>query len=368
MASEDDVKWMELAIAEGEKGRITAPPNPWVGCLIIKDGKIIGSGYHEAAGQAHAEAIALHAAGPQAAGAAAYITLEPCCHHGKTPPCVNALIEAKVKKVVIALEDPDPKVNGKGIAALKKAGIEVETGILSDKATQSLEPYLHHRLTGQSFCIAKVAVSIDGRTAAADSSSQWITTTSSNIDNHRLRAESQAILIGSKTALIDHPLLTVREGTIPCKQPLRVILDRKGILDTDSALCNVELAPTLILTSDQCSVDRLEKWKTCGVEVAILPLNKDNQFNPKDILDLLGRRNILQVMVEGGSEVLGSFMKADLINRLIIYMGPRILGDNGYPLFKNFQVASIDEAPTLKLASVKVLGETVRMDYIPQLE
>ncbi len=362
MTSQQDLEWMHQAIALGEKGRINAPPNPWVGCIIVKEGNVIGKGYHVAAGKPHAESMALKEAGVDAIGATAYITLEPCCHHGKTPPCANALIESGIARVVIALQDPDPKVNGKGVQLLKEAGISVEVGVLATAAESSLKAYLHHRKTGKAFCIAKAAMSVDGRTAASDGSSQWISPPAARTDAHRLRAESQAILIGSNTALKDQPLLTVREGPQILKQPLRVVLDTNGKVELDNSLCNTDFAPTLIITSKNCPESVIEGWKACGVEVEILPLIKD-AFKPEDILSLLGEKNILQVLVEGGSTVLGSFMNAQSIDRLVLYVGQRILGDKGYPLFKNLQIGSIDEAPVLKLIHTQIFDGCVRLEY-----
>ena len=184
-----DVQAMARAIALGSKGRITAPPNPWVGCVIVKDGIVVGEGFHQTAGEPHAEIHALQQAKEQAMGATVYVTLEPCVHHGRTPPCSDALIKAKVSKVFVALEDPDPRVRGKGIAFLKDAGIWVNLGLCRDEAVQSLQPYLHQRKTGRPFCIAKAAISIDGRTAASDGTSKWITPKEARADSHRIRAD-----------------------------------------------------------------------------------------------------------------------------------------------------------------------------------
>lgn len=358
-----DQEFMRQAIASGEKGRINAPPNPWVGCVIVKDGRIVGTGYHEAAGKPHAEPVALKAAGAAARDATVYITLEPCCHQGKTPPCTNALIQAGIKRVVIALKDPDPRVNGEGIALLQQAGVSVEIGLLASEAARSLEPYLYHRQTGKAFCVAKAAISIDGRTAAEDGSSKWITTAEALEDAHKLRAESQAILIGVETALIDSPLLTVRTSHPPLKPPLRVVLDSKGKINLDNPLCTSDLAPTLILTSEKCPAQKIKDLESAGVEVAVIPLSADGRLIPHEILALLGERGILQVLVEGGASVLGNFMAADAVNRLVLYVGPRILGDRGKPLFKNYSFASITDAPTIKLVGSQVLGQTVRLTY-----
>src|ERR1700733_11932243 len=196
-SKEQQLFFIRWAIQLGERGRHTAPPNPWVGCVIVKGGSILGEGYHEATGAKHAEVMAIEKAGVLARGATAYVSLEPCPHQGRTPPCVDALIKAGIQQVVIPLLDPDPHVSGKGVARLKKAGIEVVVGIGQEEAARSLEPYLFQRVTKRPFCVLKSAISLDGRTAAADGSSHWITSDEARQDVHRLRAESQAILVGA---------------------------------------------------------------------------------------------------------------------------------------------------------------------------
>ncbi len=348
--------FMERAIALGELGRITAPPNPWVGCVIVKEGRIVGEGYHQRAGEPHAEALALRQAGAEAAGATAYTTLEPCCHFGRTPPCVNALIEAKIAHVVFAVPDPDPRVAGKGFEALKAAGIKVTPGVAGELARKSLEPYLFHRQTGRPFLVAKAAISLDGRTAAADSSSQWITSEAARQDAHLLRAESQAILIGSGTARRDRPRLNVR-GNVPAS-PLRVVLNTSGDLPHEGPLFDPALGKTLLFAAAQPGSPACE----------VIQVAKSEQgLDLEAVLNALGKRGVLQVMVEGGAILLGSLLKASLINRLVLYMGPCILGDSGKPLFQNAPVPDIQSAPRLKLLDVKEFDNTLRMRYHAQL-
>lgn len=339
--------FMERAIALGELGRITAPPNPWVGCVIEKEGRIVGEGYHQRAGEPHAEVIALRQAGSEAFGATVYSTLEPCCHFGRTPPCVNALIEAKVAHVVFAVHDPDTRVAGKGVQALKAAGIQV-TQALEEPAKKSLEPYLHHRLTGRPFCLAKAAISLDGRTAAKDSSSQWITSEAARRDSHRLRAESGAIIIGSGTARHDSPRLTVRDHS-----PLRVVLNSKGDLPHDAPLFDQSLGKTLLFsikaTDHPCEV----------IQVGSSPDGVDLM----EVLNILGKRGVLQVMVEGGATLLGSLLKASLIDRLVLYVGPCILGEAGKPLFQGVNIPNIGSAPRLNLLETTRLDDCVRLSY-----
>jgi diaminohydroxyphosphoribosylaminopyrimidine deaminase/5-amino-6-(5-phosphoribosylamino)uracil reductase len=267
--------FMSQAIKLGDKSRIISPPNPWVGCVIVKEGEIIGRGSTETYGGSHAEIKALKEAGENARGSTVYVTLEPCPNHGKTPPCTDALIQAKVKKVVIALIDPDPKVLGRGIQKLREANIDVEVGLLEEKAKKSLLPYLHHRETGMPFCILKAAISIDGKIAAKDGTSLWITGEKARKDVHQIRAESQAVLVGTNTILEDSPSLTVRyvqpSGFRP---PLRVLLDISGKIKAQGPLFDMNLAPTLIVTSEKCPESIIEEWKSFGCEVKSLPLNE----------------------------------------------------------------------------------------------
>lgn len=362
MLTDQDHHFISQAIALGNKGRITAPPNPWVGCVIVKNGEIIGEGYHHKAGDPHAEVIALRQAGANAEGATVYITLEPCTHHGRTPPCVDALISAKVKRVVYALKDPDPRVSGQSEALLKSHGIEV-TKVENEQAFQSLQPYLHQRSTGKPFCIGKMAMSLDGRTAAADGTSKWITTDEARYDVQKLRAESQAIIIGTGTALKDNPELTVREKKFqPLRAPLRVLMDATGKVLPKGKLFDLSLAPTLIFTSSSCHPATLEAWKKAGIEVIEIAA-KEGFLDVDTALKILGQRGIIQLLVEGGSTLMGSFLKAGAINRLTIYVGSILLGDSGYPLLKNLTIPSMDKAPKLKLVSCCKIGNDVKLEY-----
>ncbi|NGX60744.1 MAG: Riboflavin biosynthesis protein RibD [Chlamydiae bacterium] len=346
--------FLQWALKLGEKGRLTAPPNPWVGCVLVKDGEIIGEGFHEAPGKPHAEIIALQKAGLLSQGATAYITLEPCSHYGRTPPCTEALIEAGIKKVVIPFTDPDPLVGGEGVKVLEKAGIEVIVGVAKEQAEESLASYLHHRRTGFPYVVLKAALSLDGRTAAADGSSKWITSEEARADVQRLRAESQAILVGAKTALVDKPRLTVRK--YPGFTPLRVLLDRRGNVSPEGPLFDLALAPTLVATSPSCPTSRIEEWKEAGAEVLVCE-------TLLELLTYLGKRDIVQTLVEGGGELQSSFLNERLANRLSLYYGNCLLGSEGYPLFPHLTIPSINHAPRLALKSTARLGSSMRLDY-----
>ncbi len=356
-------RWMKCALDLGEKALFHSAPNPWVGCVLVKDFKVVGEGFTQPPGGNHAEIEAIKNSNGNAKDATAYVTLEPCCHHGRTPPCVDAIIRAGISSVIVATEDPDPRVSGHGIAQLRAAGIVVEVGVLGKEARQSLGPYIHQRTTGRAYCLAKAAVTIDGRMAAADGTSQWISGESARADTHRLRAESQAVMVGIGTAIKDWPSLNVRNFQCETlRQPLRVVLDSQGRLPAEGPLFDTSLASTLIFTSDHCSPDALARWKDAGVEVQVVPSIAD-RLDLKEVLTALGSRGILQVLVEGGPTLLGSLWKQSLIDQLILYIGPRILGDKGLPLFAGLDIASIAQAPILTLRGSQVLGDTIRADY-----
>jgi diaminohydroxyphosphoribosylaminopyrimidine deaminase/5-amino-6-(5-phosphoribosylamino)uracil reductase len=353
---------MQQALQVADKARFSAPPNPWVGCVIVKNDQIIGRGHTQQPGQAHAEICALQEAQQQAQGATMYVTLEPCSHYGRTPPCVNAIIKAGIAKVFVAQQDPDVNVKGQGIAQLKSAGIEIDVGVCAKEAALSLAPYLYQRQTGLPYTIFKAAMSIDGRTAAQDGSSKWITSIEARQDAHVQRAHSQAIIVGAGTALQDLPALTVRHDAINLtKQPLRVLLDAKGKVEAQGPLFNSQLAPTLVFTTDACSLERKGQWEAQGAEVIIVPASAEGV----DLLTtwkILGKRGILQALVEGGSYLQSQLLKAQLINCLSLYIGPIALGASGLPLLTQ-NVASIEQAPRFSLQLVKQIGECVRLDY-----
>lgn len=331
---EQQLFFMRLAIQIAEKGRLTAPPNPWVGCLIVANGEKVGEGYHIAPGHPHAEVVALEQAGPLAYGATAYISLEPCAHTGRTPPCAEALIKAGISHVVIPILDPDPNVSGQGVKTLESAGIQVTLGIAAEEAKRSLTPYLHHRETGTPYVILKSAMSIDGRTAAADGTSKWITSEEARNDVQRLRAESQAILVGSQTALKDQPKLTARYPS--AKQPLRVLIDSKGIVPKTGPLFDETLGPTLVF---------------------------DKKISLSEILAELGKRGIMQLLVEGGAHLHSAFFTQNLAHKLVLYIGDCLLGPNGLPLLPVLNVQTIKEAPRLTLEGVHRFGDAARLEY-----
>jgi diaminohydroxyphosphoribosylaminopyrimidine deaminase/5-amino-6-(5-phosphoribosylamino)uracil reductase len=360
-----DLELMGQALSLAGRARLRTPPNPWVGCVIVRDGEVVGEGATQAPGGAHAEVEALRAAGDRARGATAYVTLEPCAHHGRTPPCTEALIDAGVTRVVVALEDPDPNVSGRGIAQLQERGITVDVGSGADNARLSLAPYLVHRRTGRSFCLLKTAMSVDARIAAADGSSQWITGPAARADAHGLRADSQAVVVGAGTALTDRPSLTVRDLDPPVEHPpLRVVLDARGRVPATGALFDGDLAPTLVITTEAAPAAAVDDWRAAGAKVEIVPAAPGG-VDLSAALAVLGGHGVLQAMVEGGPTVHGALLAAGLVDRLVVYLGAALLGPDGAPAFAGSRPATIAHAHRLSLRGATPLGDDVRLDYVP---
>jgi diaminohydroxyphosphoribosylaminopyrimidine deaminase/5-amino-6-(5-phosphoribosylamino)uracil reductase len=360
---------MAEAVALGERGRLTAAPNPWVGSVIVgADGQVVGRGFHRRAGEPHAEVHALSEAGDRARGATAYVTLEPCAHHGRTPPCAPTLVDAGVSRVVVAVLDPDERVAGRGIDILRAAGISVHVGVGAEAAARSLAPYLHHRRTGRPLCLLKTAASLDGRTAAADGTSQWITGPEARADAHRLRAESGAVVVGAGTALADQPSLTFRnldfEDGLTASQPLRVLLDAAGRVPAEGPLFDLGIAPTLVLTTSSAAPEARRAWAEAGAEVEEVPLTGGG-VDLGEALALLGRRGILQAMVEGGATLHGALLRAGLADRLVVYTGGVVLGSEGLPLFGGPGPGTLAEASRWRLTGARSLGVDARLDWEP---
>ena len=332
MPTATDTERMAQALALGASVRAVTPPNPWVGCVLRTTGGALFSGATEPAGQRHAEIVALdraRAAEASTVGATVWVTLEPCSHDGRTPPCVDALIDARVARVVVALEDPDEKVSGKGLDRLRAAGIETVIGVGAAEASQVLAPYLHHRRTGRPFVVLKLASSLDGRTAAPDGTSQWITGAAARADAHALRAESDAVLVGAGTVRADDPSLTVRDAPAPRGDPVRIVLGK--------APEAARIHPCL------------ERTGPIGL-----------------VLDELGALGHLQLLVEGGATVAHDFHAARLVDRYVLYLAPALCGgDDGRGLFAGPGATTIDEIWRGRITSVTHLDGDLRIDLAP---
>lgn len=363
---------MRRARELGLGARRTAPRNPWVGCVIVRDGVIVGEGATCAPGGPHAEVVALRAAGEHAVGATAYVTLEPCSHHGSTPPCTDALIDAGITRVVVALADPDPLVNGSGLALLRDAGIEVALGSEAGGVALDLAPYLHHRSTGRAWCLVKTAMSFDARSAARDGSSQWITDAPARADAHELRADSQAVVVGAGTALRDRPRLTVRNcehanGALPASAaPLRVLLDARGRVPATGPLFDMTLAPTLVITTEHCAPSAAEAWRATGAVVEVVsPSSTGTGVELTEMLACLGTRSVLQAMVEGGPSLHGALFDAGLVDRVVAYVAPTVLGRHGMPAFGVEGPTSLADASRFAFADVRQVGSDLRVEFSP---
>ena len=319
---------MAEAIALGQGVRGVTSPNPWVGAVVVPEGDDpVSLGATAAPGGPHAEVTALELAGESARGATVYVTLEPCSHHGRTPPCADALITAGVRRVVVALEDPDERVSGSGLARLRDAGVEVEVGIGAHDATRSLAPYLKHRRQGRPWVVVKLAATLDGRTAAPDGTSKWITGPEARADVQRLRAQSDAIAVGAATVRVDDPALTVRDDPVR-QQPLRVVFGR--------APAGARVLPALEYTGD-----------------------------PERLLDRLGHRQVIQLLVEGGAALAGDLARRGLVDQYVFYYAPAIMGgDDGRPMFAGAGVSTMEALRRGRITSVRLLGPDVRIDLL----
>ena len=318
-----DETFMRRAI-ELARRAVFPSPNPRVGAVLVRDGVVIGEGFHEGAGHPHAEAVALQAA-LDARGATAYVNLEPCVHHGLTPPCAPALAEAGIERVVVGTRDPDERVAGRGVDYLAARGIAVELGVLEDEAWSLNAPYLHHRLAGRPWISLKLALSLDGRLAAPDRSARWITGPRSRKRVHARRAGVDAVMVGAGTVVTDDPRLTVRDAPAP-RQPVKVVLDSRGQVGADAAV--FEQGETIVVTSDRVSHEAATAWKEAGAEVAVLASSPEG-IDLFDLATFLGARRFLEVYCEGGARLATSLLKADLVNRLELHYGSALIGSGG---------------------------------------
>lgn len=330
MHTDDHTKLMTQALQLAALGRYTVSPNPMVGCLIVKNGQIIGQGYHQQAGGPHAEVYALREAGMNAKGATAYVTLEPCCHVGRTPPCTTALMAAGIRKVIVASNDPNPLVSGNGIKALQAAGIDVEVGLLQSEAKLLNEIFFHYMTHKRPFVIAKWAMSLDGKTITHTEDTRDISSNASQKAAHDIRRQVDAILIGAETAIRDNPELTARfaEKSAPAsKQPLRIIVTTRGDLPHDLKLFDpASSANTLIATTADADPSWRQRMIDNQIDLVVLPKNKQGQVDLPSLLDTLGQRAITSLLVEGGMTIHQSFFNDHLVNKVHVYLAPVIIG------------------------------------------
>jgi diaminohydroxyphosphoribosylaminopyrimidine deaminase/5-amino-6-(5-phosphoribosylamino)uracil reductase len=359
-ATERDIFYMARAVRLAKKGLYTTDPNPRVGCVLVRNDTVIGEGWHKKAGGDHAEIDALKNA-PDARGATAYVTLEPCSHHGRTPPCSLALIKAGVSRVVAAMEDPNPLVAGDGLRQLREAGIEVSCGILQSEA-ETLNPgFIKRMKENRPLVRSKLAMSLDGRTAVASGESKWITSAAARNDVHRLRAASSAILTGVDTVLADDPSLTarIRDDVL---QPLRIVLDTRLKTPVHAQMAKLP-GRSLILTGsdDRDKIDRLQQ---SGFEVHRLP-KKNDRMDIHEVLGFLAKQQVNELLIEAGSTLNGALLAEGLVDEWIVYMAPCVLGDQGRGLFHLPGITAMTDKKTLKLIDVRRVGEDIKLILKP---
>ncbi|MDA8389869.1 MAG: bifunctional diaminohydroxyphosphoribosylaminopyrimidine deaminase/5-amino-6-(5-phosphoribosylamino)uracil reductase RibD [Gammaproteobacteria bacterium] len=354
MSSEDDSQAMAQALQLAERGRTSTHPNPRVGCVIVREGVIVGQGYHERAGLPHAEVMALRDAGERARGATVYVTLEPCCHTGRTPPCTDALLAAGVGRVVVAMEDPDPRVAGGGVARLRAAGLAVDTGVM-EAAARALNRGFISRLTRRRpFVRAKVGASLDGRTALTTGESRWITSPEARADVQRLRAESSAIMTGIGTVMADNPALTVRPR--PSRPPQRIIVDSRLRIADEAAV--LRPASEAIVATVADTGPRAEGLRAAGVRV-VAAGSGEGGVDLAVLMEKLAAMDINDLLVEAGPRLLASLILKRLVDELIVYMAPSLLGD-GQPIAA-LRLACLAEQVRWRYVQVRQIGPDLRM-------
>ncbi|WP_431603642.1 bifunctional diaminohydroxyphosphoribosylaminopyrimidine deaminase/5-amino-6-(5-phosphoribosylamino)uracil reductase RibD [Arsenophonus symbiont of Ornithomya chloropus] len=361
--------FMYRALYLAKKGQFTTSPNPNVGCVIVYNGKIVGEGFHYKAGESHAEINALKMAGKKAQGATAYITLEPCSHYGKTPPCVNALINAGISCVCVSMQDPNPKIQGRGLLKLQKAGIKVLHGLLIDEAEDLNKGFLKRMRTGFPYIQLKLAASLDGKTALASGESKWLTSSEARKDVQTFRAKASAVLTTSSTVINDNPSLNVRWEDFTSKlkniypkeqirQPIRIILDRNNQVTSEHVITKVTGECWLIR-----SKPILQNWMDHVKEI-IIPSYKKG-FDLMLVMTQLGKRNINSIFIESGPKLAGSLLQLKLIDELIIYIAPKILGKQAKGLFDIPALEKISNASLFKFINVECIGFDVRLRLKP---
>jgi diaminohydroxyphosphoribosylaminopyrimidine deaminase/5-amino-6-(5-phosphoribosylamino)uracil reductase len=353
----DDHRHMAQALRLAERGLYTTDPNPRVGCVVVKDGIVVGEGWHERTGGPHAEVVALNAAGERARGATAYVSLEPCCHHGRTPPCSQALIRAGVVRVVAAMSDPNPRVAGQGAQELTRAGIRMETGLLQAEAERLNPGFISRMQRGRPFVRVKLAVSLDGRTALADGESKWITGEAARADVQRWRARSSAILTGVGTVMADNPSLTVRDFDIG-RQPLRVIVDGHLSLTPEAKLFALP-GTTLVVTAEDDS-DAAVPLIKAGAEVMVLR-DAPGRISLPLLMEDLAAREMNEILVEAGATLCGELLAAGLVDELLVYMAPHLLGSGARGMFNIPGLGSMSERIKLDIMDVRAVGMDWRL-------
>lgn len=349
-------QYMQQALDLARRAEGRTRPNPAVGAVIVKDGVVVGRGFHPRAGEPHAEIFALRDAGERARRGDLYVTLEPCSHHGRTGPCADAIIEAGLSRVFVGTRDPNPQVAGEGMRRLRDAGIEVHCGILENPCRRIIAPFARHILTGLPFVVLKSAMTLDGKTATAGGHSRWVSNGASREEVHRLRDRVDAIMVGIGTVLRDDPSLTTRlpDGG---RDPDRVVVDSQLRIPEAAALLHLKSAAgTLIATTDQAPGDKMERIREMGAEVLVLP-RRDGRVDLQALLEVLGARGVQSLLLEGGAELNGAFWRAGLVDRVMMFVAPKIVGGDGKGVFAGPGVGAMSDATVLRDVRVRQFGD-----------
>ncbi|MGH7262502.1 MAG: bifunctional diaminohydroxyphosphoribosylaminopyrimidine deaminase/5-amino-6-(5-phosphoribosylamino)uracil reductase RibD [Candidatus Rokuibacteriota bacterium] len=353
---------MHQALALAERARGLTSPNPLVGALVVQDGVVVGEGFHQTAGAPHAESLALAAAGEAVRGATLYVTLEPCVHQGRTPPCVPAIVEAGIRRVVAAVTDPNRRVSGAGLAALRQAGLEVSVGCLLEEARRLNRPFFTWITAGRPLVTLKVAMSLDGKIAGWDRSSRWITGDVARRETHRLRSQADAIAVGISTVLADDPELTVRLEPAWPREPYRVVVDSHGRTPTTSrVLAAGRPARTLIAVTESAPEDRLRALEASGAQVLRLP-SRDGRVDLNALMADLARREVTALLLEGGGELNAGFLEAGLVDRVAVFVAPMLLGGRDAPTPLEGLGRGLKEAFRLTRMTVRPVGEDLLIE------
>jgi len=349
----DDERFMRRALRLSERARGQTSPNPLVGAVLVRDGRIVGEGYHRRAGEPHAEVVALDRAGKQAEGTTLYVTLEPCVHFGRTPPCVDRIIERGVAEVVCALMDPDSRVSGRGIEKLREAGVGVRLGVLEEAARKTNEVYLKYITTGMPFVVLKLAQSLDGRIATRTGDSKWITGEKARRFVHRLRSQMDAVMVGVDTVIRDDPQLNVR--WVKGKHPLKIVLDSQLGIPSEAQVFEGERL--ILATTERSSEEKRRLVEEKGAQVWMLP-DRDGYVDLTEVMRKAGQEGITSILIEGGSKVATSALKARVVDKLMIFIAPKMIG-RGTDAIGDLGIARIGEAIELEDVKLRRIGEDV---------
>jgi diaminohydroxyphosphoribosylaminopyrimidine deaminase/5-amino-6-(5-phosphoribosylamino)uracil reductase len=347
---------MARALRLAERGLFTTSPNPRVGCVIVRDAEIVGEGFHQRAGEPHAEIHALRAAGARARGGTVYVSLEPCSHHGRTPPCADALIGAGVERVIAAMQDPNPRVAGQGLARLRAAGIATESGLMQAEALEINIGFVSRMTRGRPWLRIKTAASLDGRIALANGTSQWITGEAARRDGHRWRARSCGVMVGIGTLRADNPRLTVRD-VATTRQPLRIVVDRHLQMPLDARV--LEGGNVLIATGED-HPHKADRLRELGAEVVQLP-NAEGKVDLGALLQELGRRELNEVLVESGNRLNGALLHSGMVDELLVYLAPHLLGDAARGMFDLGELTALDQRIELTIRDLRRVGADLRL-------